>query len=472
MRLIHCFISIALLSPSLIKAQVEVVLEVNNTASDVDDYFCWSPVPARVSLVTDQGAATEVVISSESATDGGLVVFANDPGFAVSAQDFAPTPELNLLLPSDGSWVPFLVSGQRPSTNGKDVSITAVSSADGVTLGQIDVMVRVRKNAEDLTTLERGRFLEALARLHGHRRGVGPSDAYEKYARSHGLAFSLGIHRGPDGFPLFLPWHRAFLLSLEREIQEIDPRVTIPYWRFDQDSQRIFIEDFMGAVAGPSQPPSNLVRFSANNPLSGWQMATGGPLVREDNPVTRLQNVFPSFLFETLSNLFANPATQVYAGQDPSRGVNGELEARHHNYAHVATGGWLSSAMSPLDPLFFLLHANVDRAWAEWQSEYDRFNASNINSYSLQGDYPGVSVPSRLQKGSYAQDPMWPWSREDGTATPEDPGDDWPNTGFDMPVSPAGYAPSGVATPANMIDYLGTRHTLNSHGVCYDDLGY
>ena len=468
----HRFVLVLALCPSLIKAQVEVVLEVNNTASDVDDYFCWSPVPGRVRLVTGQGAAVEVVISSESTTDGGLAVFASSPGFAVSAQNFAPTPELNLLLPSDGSWVPFLVSGQRPSTDGKDASITAVNRADGVTLGQIDVMVRVRKNAENLTTLERDRFLEALARLHGHRRGVGPSDTYEKYADAHEQAFELGIHGGRDGFPLFLPWHRAFLLSLERQIQEIDPRVTIPYWRFDQRSRRIFIEDFMGEVSAGNQALDYIVRFSANNPLSGWRMATGALLKRSSNPATPLQDVYSSLYFETLSNLFMNPAAQVYAGQDPSQGVNAQIEERHHNFAHVAVGGGLNRSTSPRDPLFFLLHANVDRAWAKWQDKFGRFDASSVSSYSPQGDYPGKDVQSRLPKGSYAQDPMWPWSRDDGTETPEDDRDHWPNWGFDMPVSPAGYAPSGAPTPANMIDYLGKEHALDSHGVCYDDLGY
>ena len=28
----------------------------------------------------------------------------------------------------------------------------------------------------------------------------------------------------------FLPWHRLFLLKFEKLLQEVDPRVTLPYW--------------------------------------------------------------------------------------------------------------------------------------------------------------------------------------------------------------------------------------------------
>ena len=42
------------------------------------------------------------------------------------------------------------------------------------------------------------------------------------------------------GFSAFYPWHRAYLLDLERELQNIDPSVSLPYWRFDQPAPGLF----------------------------------------------------------------------------------------------------------------------------------------------------------------------------------------------------------------------------------------
>jgi tyrosinase len=49
----------------------------------------------------------------------------------------------------------------------------------------------------------------------------------------------------------------------------------------------------------------------------------------------------------------------------------GQLEGSPHNDAHVISGGGsghMGDGMSPLDPIFWLHHCNVDRIWAEWQA--------------------------------------------------------------------------------------------------------
>ena len=437
----------------------EVFIEVNDTASGTDDYLCWSPIAARVRAVTDQRQPVPVVLNSISSTDS-AVAFSRVPDAPVSASNYRPSEQLNITLPSDGSWVPILVSGARPSSSGKDVSIRAQSERNGASLGELSVMVRVRKNADKLTTFERELFLEALAQLHGHAQPGGPTGSYQKYADAHTLAFGQGIHYAGQGLPLFLAWHRAFLLSLERELQSIDPRVTIPYWRFDQDSERIFVEHFMGRVTGPSSAQGTLVRFDTNNPLYGWRIPVPvdgqGPLVRYRNAPVRLQAIYSPPRFDTLENIFAAPAAHVYEGDNPSSGANARIENRHHNWAHVHVGGRLNSGRSPDDPLFFLLHANVDRAWARWQARYDRFNPLSPDSYPLQGTYPGPANPNRLRKGSYARDAMWPWSLNDGSETPDDPWDNWPAPGFSFPESPGRLRP---CRPSDACEH----HRLHEH---------
>lgn len=456
------------LSPLEARAQqASGAVEIRGTATEGDDYICWSPVLSRVRLTSSATAPVEVTIATTTVSGGGKVEFAAYPGFIPSPTNLSTSSELELVLPDDGSWVPFIVAATDASTDGKDVSVTITANSTDIEIGAIDLMVRVRKNADDLTEIERERFLGALAALHGHQRPVGPSDRFEKYADAHGRAFQFGIHGGPNGLPLFLAWHRAFLLSLERELQEVDARVTLPFWRFDEDSSEIFQQEFLGRVSGGS----SLVQFSNGNPLRGWRMGQGGAMVRDGNPTTKLQDVFQSVFFQELSSIMSTPGRDTYDGAVSGRGINGEIEARHHNYAHVAAGGWVTSGTSPRDPLFFLLHANVDRAWAEWQQMFDRFDAST-ESYPYLGSYPGPTDPARLRAGSYGDDVMWPWSQDGGASTPNDPLDDWPTAGF---AFPKGFPNEDIdlePTPVAMIDYLNKNGGSLPHNACYDGLEY
>jgi len=84
-------------------------------------------------------------------------------------------------------------------------------------------MVRVRKNAIALTAEERDRFLAAVAALN--------SSSFGNYLL-HQMTHAIASGQAHDG-PAFLPWHRPFILRLERQLQAIDPSVTLPYWKFD-----------------------------------------------------------------------------------------------------------------------------------------------------------------------------------------------------------------------------------------------
>ena len=451
-------------------AQTAVDLEIHNTSSIGDDFICWSPVKARARLQQPGASDIDVLVS---ATDGGPGrVKVSEQGDAVlTARNYSPKDQINLSLPADGGWVEFYVSGSRASNGAKDVSLRVVDATSGTELVALPVMVRVRKNADKLTQLEKNSLLAALSTLNGHR-GAIPSQSYEKYANVHGVAFTIGIHDGDMGWPLFLAWHRAFLLSLERELQQIDPTVTIPYWRFDEDNSNIFTPDFMGTVSGTNTPFGNVVQFSQSNPMRGWRMSSGGTLTRRNDSTVKLQDVYPPRRFQLLDLIMQGAGSDEYGGRVPERGINSQLERRHHNFAHASVAGWLGSGRSPRDPLFFLLHANVDRAWAEWQARLGKFDSADTGAYSAQGTYPGPGGQIPYRKSSYANDAMWPWSQNDGSSTPGDRQDDWPSNGFAFVPSPAGFAPVGDPTPASMIDYLGTLASTNSIGACYDHIDY
>ena len=213
-------------------------------------------------------------------------------------------------------------------------------------VGSVRVMVRIRKNANTLTPGERDRFVAAFAQL--NNQGLG---RFKDFRDMHTAASDLQAHRAPG----FLPWHRAYLLDLERELQAIDPSVALPYWRFDQPAPNLFTLDFVG-VSGAN----GTVQFSNNNPLQFWttdnvQGVNRRPL-NNWNPATQRAPI-----------VITEAKTLALGVQYPAFRT---MEGNPHGRTHLSFGGSISSiSTAAKDPLFFLLHCNVDRLWAKWQRQ-------------------------------------------------------------------------------------------------------
>ena len=455
----------------------QLQIEVNNTPTLDDDYFCWTPVPVRMRM-TESTEPVSVVVSSRSGEGGGEVVFQTDEKVRPTSSDFASEGNITLTLKGNRKWVAFWVAGRKASTEGKDTEIVVTRSKDGKELTSIPVMVRVRKNAATLTSSEIVRFLRAL-RSHHDVDNLGASSKYMKYVKAHREGSSLQIHGSNVSPypPLFLVWHRALLLSLERELQAIDPRVAIPYWRFDKNDgvvegdrigKPIFSNDFMGTISGGHGVLGGgiSVQFETGNPLDGWVVAGGPRLARVRDgtkaviPPARLQGLLEA------------------GGSASYRGISKALEESYHDYVHLHIGGILGRVeTAPADPLFFLLHANVDRAWALWQhSDPDvRLDPTHVDAYPAQGRYPGKTTdgPDPLfRMGSYVKDPMWPWGGYPGNQNNEDAPDDWPDMRFDLLPGPGVGGSVARPTPASMIDYLDVRGAGTGTGACYDHLRF
>jgi tyrosinase len=222
------------------------------------NYIGWAPVHSTIKLVEADGGAdvVEVVLQNQNPGQGGQVVFFDAiPG---EGQD-----RLQLRLPADGTPVDFFVAGKfgHPSKEDKDAVIEAVEANTGAALSTKALMVRIRKNANDLTEEERDRFLFALAILNN----PGNGKIFRDLRNIHTDEGDPEAH-GNAGF---LPWHRAYLLDLERELQLIDPSVALPYWRFDKPAPNLFDEDFMGVSE------NGTVKFAPGHPLEGWKTDVG-----------------------------------------------------------------------------------------------------------------------------------------------------------------------------------------------------
>jgi tyrosinase len=405
-------------------------------------------------------ADVRVVLTNDPAAaipDGGDVVFApfQSPW---RANTTATLETLPLTLPADGSWVPFVIAGKfgHPSGSDKDAVIEAhLAGDDGAPpsaeiVGSIALMVRVRKNANNLTAAERDRFLNALHTLHF------VDGNYAVYQEIHSIA-----SREAHGGPAFPAWHRATVLQVERTLQAIDPSVTLPYWKFDVPAPNLFREDFMGANQGGGGPWAAVV-FAPANPLNGWTILGLTPIRRGSNANHLGAPSDPGVQFEA-----DTLAPETYADFV-------EYEGDPHGSAHVWVGGngWMGSVPTAVrDPLFFLLHCNVDRLWAKWQWLHNRFGDAEAD-YTPAGTFPGVRSQDVAHKGHYRDDTMWPWNGETG----RDPGGD--SNGTRPATAPGGSFPTLALfhlgpperpTPGDIIDYLGRANPEKGLGYCYDD---
>lgn len=434
-------------------AQTLVEIEVNHTPEVVDDYVCWSPVPVRIRLRDSAAEPLGILITSSKAIPelrSGEVYFAEGDEEHLSRNQFRPVDSLAVELPAGGSWAYLHVAGKVASTNDGDVRIFVSNSDTGERVGERPLMVRVRKNAERLTNGEIQRFLTALAGIHSE------ANLYNRYWRMHQSAIDLA-----HGGPAFLAWHRALLLSVERELQARDPSVALPYWEFDKPASNLFSVDFIGRIDRLSFTDPTLVKFSPNNPLFGWTVEGLGPLYRNRNGDQQTNPRLRKTFMER----------QGYGWDGGTRPMWPALENFYHGGAHIWIGGWLGDVgRSPADPLFFLLHANVDRAWASWQRLRDRFDGSEPRSYWPPGAY---RAGSPFLFGNFAEDTMWPWDGITGPNDPNDSGDDRPD-GWEAMPAPAGpeIGPGDRPTTSDMVDYLDLLGRGMWQGYCYDTVPY
>lgn len=179
--------------------------------------------------------------------------------------------------------------------------------------------MRCRKNYQDLTDVERDRFVQALY----HVKSTGVVD---QYANDHDAFFHQAHHSSH-----FLPWHREFLLRFEDALRTYHPDVTIPYWNSTVDtspSDPLWDNGFLGQF--DSAWGLGRVLGSATLPAPGDVQTT-----LEDN--------------------------DTYDAFWPT------LESDIHNPPHVWVSGVMATAASPGDPVFYLHHCWIDMLWAQWQ---------------------------------------------------------------------------------------------------------
>jgi len=176
----------------------------------------------------------------------------------------------------------------------------------------------------------------------------------------------------------FVHWHRHYILNYENICAELigDPSFALAYWNWAAksgsipnpfyDLQRLnvtFWKDPSNAQSNNWDPAT--VTTSGTRALAKGKGLQNDPSSGDDFTQEHIDDIKEQTTFSIFTNL---------------------LETGPHNNAHTITGGLnghMGDGMSPLDPIFWLHHCNIDRIWAEWQSAGNTTPAFNL-SYNNQ----------------------------------------------------------------------------------------
>lgn len=246
----------------------------------------------------------------------------------------------------------------------------------------------VRKNQRNLTDDEKQAFVAAVLQLKASFHDGATLSIYDEYVQAHAMMMMfqpIDIHRSAA----FFPWHRAWLDQIERELQAIDPSVTIPYWDFTVDTSpdaAPWTDDFLG---GDGDPDDNDVVKTGPFRQGEWVI----PLELEGPDLRRTLGRGPFGIttlptpeqWETAKTI---PTYDVFPFDEGSpvdesfrnymAGWN-QPESAMHNRVHLWVGGSMGLMASPNDPIFLCHHSNLDRLWYEWEK---------INGYQYPKDDP------------------------------------------------------------------------------------
>ena len=252
----------------------------------------------------------------------------------------------------------------------------------------------IRRNIMAVSAQEQQRFFDAIIELNKRTFPGGRSDfpagGVSYWFKQDEIHQATHVHGGPG----FLPWHRELCNRFEDMLRTVDPALSLHYWDWNQDPAPLFTPAFLGNANGDVGAPLLGAGFYEPNPKGDnyrddsvhsnpFTPTWTGNYPKHANPadppktLTRAkaagappvgQAVGPTF-WPTDSQLVNAPTWEAF--NDLLQGCEmGTSNNCAHGMAHGYIGGNLGNPhISFRDPFVYLLHSNVDRLWAMWQTQ-------------------------------------------------------------------------------------------------------
>jgi tyrosinase len=233
------------------------------------------------------------------------------------------------------------------------------------------------------------------AAIHGQSPGDPPSKYWNQC--QHGTSF-------------FLPWHRGYLGWFEQIVRAAVVGLggpdtwALPYWNYSSPANPN-AHILPPAFRAPTMPDGS------ENPLRVAQRnakANEGKAIADatETSVKALDDGFFEGAAAGGSTGFGGP----HVGFHHPPGRSGAVEQTPHNTIHMAVGGLMGGfATSPLDPIFWLHHANIDRLWEIWRQ---------VKGHADPTDGGWLSFPFHIHDASGHPIEFTPAQMLDTTASP------------------------------------------------------
>lgn len=270
--------------------------------------------------------------------------------------------------------------------------------------------MRIRKSYSALSQYERLDYLKSVKCLITKRPHLDAYDRTIPGIKSRTDEFTYA-HLNQTNFMhvsgLFLPWHRQFMWAYEEALRnECGYKGAVPYWDWaefsdDQSKSPIFdgSETSFGSngEAIPHGVQSGVIPGILLNGTFPFPVTrdpgTGGGCVTDGyfkNMTVHLGPVVPAN--NTQDNLYGekdnprclkrdfdnrvsqaslNPSAVAALMQSPDiHAFRPSMDANMHPSSHRFGGGDIFDLFtSPNDPVFYLLHSQIDRLWTVWQGQ-------------------------------------------------------------------------------------------------------
>jgi hypothetical protein len=234
----------------------------------------------------------------------------------------------------------------------------------------------IRRNIAHIDPTERALLRDALIELNqqphffpGSRTDPIPGGVSWWFKQDE-IHQATHVHGGPE----FLPWHRELVNRLEQMLRVINPQLSLHYWDWTQDPRAIpnanlgggmtgtlnlFTPDFMG-YGGSTLAPIGEPWLSAGYYVPGASPDRDGMGGTPADP--------PQLVNRNVLGSPASPSgdTAIVEAADYAtmRGLLEFVHNRMHGFVNMG-----SQHTSFRDPFVFLLHSNVDRLFALWQTD-------------------------------------------------------------------------------------------------------